>query len=81
MFSQDCSATAVRHSHNIRMSVAKILHCKLAKISLRQVWDTRMNVARPSHDSLAEYFGKKICIKFLSMFKTFATSSRLVRDT
>ena len=32
-------------------------------------------------DHLAKYFGEKICIKFLNMFKTFATSSPLVRDT
>ena len=37
--------------------------------------------ARTSHDSLAKYFGEKICFQFLNMFKTFATSSRLVRDT
>ena len=27
-----------------------------------------------SHDSVAKCFGEKICIKFLNMFKTFATS-------
>ena len=81
MFSQDCRPTIVRHSHDIRMSVAYISHCKFAKISLRQVRDTRTNIALPSHDSLAKYFGEKIRIKFLNMFKTFATSSRLVRDT
>ena len=72
-FSQDCRETVVRHSRNIRRSVAKI--------SRRQVRDTRTNVARPSHDSLAKYFGEKIRIKFFSMFQNVATSSRLVRDT
>ena len=81
MLSQDCRATVVRHSHDIRTSVAKISHCKFDKISRRQVRDIRTNVARPSRDSLAKYFGKKIRIQFLNMFKTFATSSRLVRDT
>ena len=52
-FSQDCRATVVRHSHDIRTSVAKISQCKFAKISRRQVRDTRTNVARPSHDSRA----------------------------
>ena len=88
-FSQDCRATVVRHSHDIRTSVtkishskfAKILHSKFAKISRRQVRDTRMNVARQSRDSLAKYFCEKIRIKFLNMFKNFATSSRLVGDT
>ena len=32
-FSQDCRATVVRHSRDIRTSVAKISHCKFAKIS------------------------------------------------
>ena len=41
-FSQDCHAT-----------LAKISHCKFAKISRRQVRDTRTNVAGPSHDSRA----------------------------
>ena len=80
-FSQDCCTTVVRHSRDIRTSVAKIWHCKFAKISRRQVRDTRTNVTRPSHDSLAKYFGEKICIKFFNMLKNFATSSRLVRDT
>ena len=75
-FSQDCRATVVRHSRDIRTSVAKISHCKFAKISRRQVRDTRTNVARPSHNSLAKYFGEKIRIKFFNMFKNFATSSR-----
>ena len=52
-FSQDCRATVVRHSRDIRTSVAKISHCKFAKISRRQVRDTRTNVARPSHDCRA----------------------------
>ena len=55
-FSQDCRATVVRHSRVIRTSVAKISHCKFAKISRRQVRDTRANVARLSRDSLAKYF-------------------------
>ena len=80
MFSQDCRATVVRHSHDIGMSVAKISHCKFAKISRRHVRDTRTYVARPLHDSratvLRNIFGEKIRINFLNMFKTFATSSR-----
>ena len=52
-FSQDCRATVVRHSRGIRPSVAKISHCKFAKILRRQVRDTRTNVVRPSHDSRA----------------------------
>ena len=43
--------------------------------------DRRETVARLSRDSLAKYFEKKNRIQFLNMFKTFATSSRLVRDT
>ena len=43
--------------------------------------DKLSTLARPSHDSLAKYFGEKIRIKFLNMFKNFATSSRLVGDT
>ena len=73
MLSQDCRATVVRHSHDIRTRVVKISHCKFAKISPRQVHDIRTSVAQPSHDSLAKYFGKKIRIQFLNMFKTFAT--------
>ena len=84
-FSQDCRATVVRHSRNIRTSVAKISHCKFAKISRRQVRDTSTNVARPSHDSLAKYFGEKIRIKFFNMLKNlcdqFATSSKKILTT
>ena len=91
-----CLKTVARPSCDTRTtfvtSVAKISHCKSAKISRRQVRDIRTTVARPSRDrrttvarqsrdSLAKYFGKKIRIQFLNMFKTFATSSRLVRDT
>ena len=72
-FSQDCRATVVGHSRDIHTSVAKISHCKFAKISHRQVRDTRTNVPRPSHGSLVKYFGEKIRIKFLNMFKNFAT--------
>ena len=75
-FSQDCRATVVRHSRGIRTSVAKILHCKFAKISRRQVRDTRTNFARPSHDSRAKCFGEKIHIKVFNMLKNFATSLR-----
>ena len=79
MFSQDCRATVVPHS-----SVAKILHCTLAKILQRQVRDTHMNVVRLLHNVratvLQNILGEKIHMKFLSMYKTFATSSRLVRD-
>ena len=64
--------TVVRHTYD----VAKILHCKLAKISRRQVRDTHTNVVRLSRDSLTKYFGKIIRINFLNMLKTFATSSR-----
>ena len=74
MFFQDCHATVVRHSHDIGTSVPKILHCKFAKFLQRQVCDT----ARTSRNSLANYFGKKFCIKFLNMVKTLATSSRRV---
>ena len=74
-FSQDCRATVVRHSRDIRTSVVKISHCKFAKISRRQVRDNRTNVARPSRDSLAKYFGEKIRIQFFNMLKNFATSS------
>ena len=89
MLSQDCRATVMRHSHDICTSVAKISHCKFVQISRRQVRDTRTNVARPSHDSRATvarqsceiFLVKKNRIKILNMFKTFATSSRLVRDT
>ena len=38
-----------------------------------------VTLARPSHDSLAKYFGEKNRIKFLNLFKTFATSSRLMK--
>ena len=62
------------------------MHCfrdtrtKLVPVSRKQCIvnspDTSTNIERPSHDSLAKYFGKKICIKFLNMFKT----SRPVHD-
>ena len=47
-FSQDCRATVMRHSHDICTSVTKNSHCKFAKISRRQVCDTRTTVARQS---------------------------------
>ena len=47
MFSQDCCATVVGHSHDIRTSVAKISH---GKILQQQVRDTRTNVARQSYE-------------------------------
>ena len=76
-----CLNTVARPLCDIRTStsVAKISYCKFAKILRRQVRDTRTKVARPSHDSLAKYFGEKIRIKFSNMFKTFATSSRYMK--
>ena len=55
MFSQDCRATVVRHSHYICTSVVKISHCKFAKFH----GDNFATLARMSHDSLVKYFGKK----------------------
>ena len=46
MFSQDCLVIVVGHSHDICTSVAKILHCKFAKILRGQVFDTCMTVLR-----------------------------------
>ena len=43
MFSQDCHATSVRHSQDIRTIVAKLSYYEYAKMSLRQVRNTRMN--------------------------------------
>ena len=62
-----------RATCDIRTSVAKISHCKFAKISRRQVHDTRTNVARQSRDVRAKYFGEKIRIKFFNMLKNFVT--------
>ena len=79
------SFNVARLSYDIRTSVAKISNFKFAKISRRQVRDTRTNVVRLSHDRRAtvlrniQLAKKKNRINFLNMFKTFAISSRLVR--
>ena len=64
MFSKDCRATVVRHSHDIRTNVVKISHCKFAKISRQQVCDTRTTVLR---NILAK--------KFAQNFKTHGNSN------
>ena len=67
--------TVTQLSYFIRTSVTKISYCKFAKILWQQVRDTCTNVVRRSHNSLAKYFGEKIGIKFLNLFKTFMTIS------
>ena len=66
-FSQDCRATIVRHSRDIRTSVAKLLHFKIrqnfAATSSRHSQERRATVARLSRDSLAKYFGEKNSLK------------------
>ena len=86
-FSQDCRATVMRHSRDIRATFVRVSrknsHCKFAKISRRQVRDTRTNVARQSRDSLAKYFGEKKSHKIFQHVENlrdkFATSSRHVK--
>ena len=86
-FSQDCRATVVQHSRDIRTSVAKISHCRFAKISWRQFGDTRTNVARTSRDrrttvarQSCEIFWRKNSHKIFQHVEKlrdqFATSSR-----
>ena len=58
-----CSHVFSRLSYDICTSVAKISHCKFAKISRLQVRDTRTNVIRLSHDSrviVLQILAKKI---------------------
>ena len=69
---RDCRATVSRQSRDIRESVSRIS---------RDLRLFSFSFVRQSRDSLAKYFGENTCIKFLNMFKNFATSSRLVRDT
>ena len=65
-------ATVARQSQDIRESGSQLSReCGLFSFSL----------LRQSRDSLAKYFDENICINFLNLFKNFATSSRLVRDT
>ena len=54
--SRDRRATVVRHSHDICTSVAKI--------SQRQLRDTRTNVARPSHNTRATVLQNIVSRKF-----------------
>ena len=82
---EDCRTTIERYSYDNHMSVAKFSHCKVcqnfAGTCLRHSHELPTTVARQSCDSLATCFAEKIRIKFLNMFKTFATSSRLVPNT
>ena len=67
---RDCRATVAQQSQDIRESVSRLSReCGLFSFS------------RQSRDSLAKYFDENICINVLNLFKNFATSSRLVRDT
>ena len=75
-FSQDCRATVVRHSRDIRTSVAKISHCKFAKLSRRQVRDTRTDVARQSCEIFWRKYSHKIFQHVGKLRDQFATSSR-----
>ena len=70
------SCVFLRLLHDIRTSVLKYSHCKFTKRSQRQIHDTPTIVVRLLHHSLATYFGEKICITFLNIFKTLVTSSR-----
>ena len=75
-FSQDCRATVMRHSRDIRTSVAKISHSKFAKISRRQVRDTRTTVARQSCQIFWRKNSHKIFQHVEKLRDQFATSSR-----
>ena len=84
MFSQDCRATVVQHSHDIHTSgTTFVLVSQRFRIvnSPKFRGDKLSTLARTSHDILAKYIGEKIRIKFLNTLKNSATSSRLVRDT
>ena len=79
--SRDRRAKLARHSYECREHFALLIRQNFAATGSRHSHERRATVARQSRDSPAKYFGEKIRIKFLNMFKTFATSSRLVRDT
>ena len=74
--SRDRLATLARHSYECRENFALEIRQNFAATSSRHSHDRRATVARQSRNSLAKYFGEKIRIKFLNMFKNFATSSR-----
>ena len=76
MISQDCRTTVVQHSHDIRTSVAKISHCKFAKISQRQVCDTRTNVVRQS----CEIFWRKQSHKIFKHVQNLRECRAKIRD-
>ena len=80
MYSQDRRATVVRHSYDSCTNVEKFSHCRFFKLSLRHVRYIRTNAVRLSPDNRT-YLGEKNAHKNLNMFETFATTSRLVRDT
>ena len=65
--SQDCRATVVRRSRDVRASVANLSPRNFGEFTMRNFCDTRTNVARVSHDGRVtvlrkprDYLAKKI---------------------
>ena len=83
---RDCRATFVRVTHDFPTNVDYFHFIRTTFVRVSRKFrvvnspkfrgDRFATLARQSRDSLAEYFGETIRIKFLNMFKTFATSSR-----
>ena len=75
--------TVARPSYDTRTTFVRVSQKFRIVNSPKFRGDRFATLARTSHDSLAKYFEimRKNRINFLNMFKTFATSSRLVGDT
>ena len=56
--SQDCRATVVRRSRDVRASVANLSPRNFGEFTMRNFRDTRTNVARVSHDGRATVLRK-----------------------
>ena len=56
--SQDCRATVVRRSRDVRASVANLSPRNFGELTMRNFRDTRTNVARVSHDGRATVLRK-----------------------
>ena len=56
--SRDCRATVVRHSCDVRASVANLSPRNFGEFTMRNFRDTRTNVVRVSHDGRATVLRK-----------------------
>ena len=79
--SQDCRATVVRRSRDVRASVANLSPQNFGEFAMRNFLDTRTNVVRVSHDGCATVLRQHAKTSRLSGEKLSGIRTNVVRHS